>query len=316
MDVALGDISKDIAIKAQSSREIQDFIRRGVALLTRFDRIVICEDCNNAEARAKAQVSAVEHFTFTPREISCFVRPESNRAHQIDLAALNGVYAKAQEHFVLRAESLAKLAKRAMEGKAWYEPIEFKDREEQVDRQARGALEVFGIGRVGYGAIRDIFFESRKIDPKHAPAWRTKARLSPRVPTEEELKFATQGNARFGALPVDWACPCCSRPKRDVVRWSKNSKQFRFTAKERSVPDETARYGTRKIILCDDCDHTFRECHKELRKLLGDQQMPDRPVSLEEIRAIIRPRPHGMHDINAVAAEELVERVLSMPTFE
>jgi hypothetical protein len=84
-----------------------------------------------------------------------------------------------------------------------------------------------------------------------------------------------------------------------------------FVVHARSIPDPSARYGMRKITLCDACDYTFRECHKELRVLLGDQFLPDCPVSLDQISAIIRPKPHGLHEVVTKAAEALVSNIIA-----
>jgi rubredoxin len=200
----------------------------------------------------------------------------------VNATALAEAYASAKPHYERRVASLKKLAEHALKGTAWYEPIAFDDREDQVERNAQMALRLFGLDEVGYGLVRDIFFPLQKIDPKHASTWRSKQKPAPRQPTESELEFVTRGNPIFGELPKDWACPGCKRPKRDVVRWSQNSKRFMFVVHARSIPDPSARYGMRKITLCDSCDYTFRECHKELRVLLGDQfllRLPCEPRS-------------------------------------
>jgi rubredoxin len=311
MSVVLSDLSKELAIEAASSRDAEHFIRRGWRLLTRFDRIVICEDCNNAEATGKAQVAADEFFTFTPREISSFLRAAPNRPHEVDGAVLAAAYAAATPHYERRVAFIRRLAEHALKGTAWYEPVAFEVLDEQVDRKAQQALRLFGLEHVGAGSVHDIFFPSRKIDIKHAPAWRSKQMPAPRTPTEAEFDFVVRGHPTFGGLPEDWACPCCARSKRVVIRWSQNGKQFMFAVRERNIPDPSASDGTRKIMLCDACNHTFQECHKELRMLLGDDAVPGYPVSLEEIRSIIRPTPHGLHDVHREAAEALVRRLIA-----
>jgi len=310
MDVVLSELSKDLAIEAASSADAQRFIRRGRKLFRRFDRIVICEDCNNAEASGKAQVGAGPYFTFTPRELASFLRAAPNRAHEMDVGALDAAYASARPHYERRVASLKRLAEYALKGTAWYEPVAPENLEERVERKAQAALRLFGLDHVGSGSVRDIFFPSRKIDIKHASAWRTKQTLPPSVPSATELDFVIRGHRDFGGLSEDWVCPCCARSKREVVRWTQNSKQFAFVVRERNIPDPLARYGTRKIMLCDACNHTFQECHKELRIRLGDDAVPSYPVSIEEIRGIIRPRPHGLHVVNSEAAEALVRDLL------
>ena len=312
MDVVLSDLSKDLAIEASSSVDARRFIRRGWELFTRFDRIVICEDCNNAEAKAKNLIGANKFFTFTPREISSFLRVSPNRPHEVDAPAVAAAYSSAKPHYERRVASLKKLAEYALKGTAWYEPVAFEDRDEHIDRRAERALRSFGLDHVGPGTVHYIFFPTQGVDAKHASAWRLKQRPTARPPSESELEFVIRGHSIFEGLPEDWVCPCCSRSKRDIVRWSQRSKQFRFAVYERNIPDLMAPYGTRKVTLCDACHHIFKECHKELRKLLDEQSVPDYPVSLDEIRAIIRPTRHNLHNVNPQLAEALVGNILSV----
>lgn len=311
MSVVLSDLSKDFSIEASSSLEAKRFIRRGRELFARFDRIIICEDCNNVEAKAKTLVGADQYFTFTPRELSSFLRAMPNRPHEVDTALLATTYKSAKLHYERRVASLKKLAEYALKGTAWYEPVPFEDREERVDQMAQAALRLFGLDHVGSGSVRDIFFPTQKIDIKHASAWRTKEMPAPRLPTEQEMEFVTRGHPQFADLPEDWICPCCARSKRHVVRWTQNSKQFSFSVRERNISDPSTRTGLRKVTLCDACNHVFQECHKELRKRLGEQSVPDYPVSPDEIHRIILPRPHSLHSVNRDAAQILIEDILS-----
>lgn len=123
MDVVLSRLSKDLRIEVASSIDAQQFIRRGAELFRRFDRIIVCEDCNNAEAKGKLLSGADRYFTFTPRELSAFVLAAPNRPHEVDDAALAKTYTSAKRHYDLRAASIRKLAEHALIGTAWYEPV-------------------------------------------------------------------------------------------------------------------------------------------------------------------------------------------------
>lgn len=159
--------------------------------------------------------------------------------------------------------------------------------------------------------MRYIFFSPQKINAKHASTWRIKHRPKSRSPTDNELEYVIRKFPAFRDLPDEWACACCNRSKREVVRWSQNSSQFTFVLVTRNILDASASYGKRKVKLCDACNHVFQECHKELRALLGDQVVPDCPVGLDEIRAIIVPKAHSLHNVNAEAAEGLVRSLIS-----
>jgi hypothetical protein len=78
IDVVLSNISKELVIEASSSVDAQCFIRRGWELFARFDRIVICEDCNNAEAKGKNLVGADQAFyIYSPRDF--FFYPSTSK---------------------------------------------------------------------------------------------------------------------------------------------------------------------------------------------------------------------------------------------
>ncbi|RUP07824.1 hypothetical protein [Hyphomicrobium sp.] len=312
MSVVLGELSKDVSIEALSAGDALSFIRRGVPLFTRFDRVVICEDCNNAESTGKRLVGADRYFTFTPKEIAAFLRMSPNTAHSLDESALGEIYASAQRHYDLRIAAIKKLAERAFKGTAWYEPVEFGDREEQVDRRAQLALKLFGLDDVGLRAVRDIFLTTEKIAAEHASAWRTKKSVPSRAPSEQEIEFVTRGNVKFESLPEGWRCPCCMRSKRDVIRWSHNSKKFMFVVVTRKVPEATARFGTRQITLCDACNHIFQEVYKELRVASGNVSVPDDLIDLDDVRAVIAPAAHSLHDVKSDAAQMLVSKCLPL----
>jgi hypothetical protein len=58
----------------------------------RFERTVICEQCNSADATAKRKLKLPDWFSFAPDEIGLFVLPIPHGFHKID-------YDRAQELF-------------------------------------------------------------------------------------------------------------------------------------------------------------------------------------------------------------------------
>ncbi len=307
MDVVLGDLSRDLTIVIASSADARQFIRRGMDLLTRFRRIIICEDCNNVEAAAKKSVGAAPYFTFTPREIAAFVIASPNRSHGVNERSLAATYAAADLTYQRRVASLRKLAEHALRGTAWYEPVAFEDLDDQICRRAQQALNMFGLRNADHGTLQLIFFPGRKIDRKHASTWRRKAGSPPRVPNESQVAFAIRGNRSYDELPENWCCPCCGRGKRDAIRWSQSSKQFIFATYTRNIPDDSARYGKRSVEMCDACGNVFRDCSKEINMTFGRPNVQECLFGVDDIRAIIRPKPYSMHEIDAVAAQSLID---------
>ena len=58
----------------------------------RFHEVVICDQCNSADAQAKRRLGLPPDFSFTPSEIRQFVTAESHGKHQIDYERARGIY--------------------------------------------------------------------------------------------------------------------------------------------------------------------------------------------------------------------------------
>jgi hypothetical protein len=50
----------------------------------RFERTVVCEQCNSADATAKRRLKLPTWFSFAPSEIRRFVRPTAHGFHEVD----------------------------------------------------------------------------------------------------------------------------------------------------------------------------------------------------------------------------------------
>ena len=84
-------------LRARELREGRD-LRRGVDackdLTMRFFTTLICNDCNTAEGKAKGRLGDLipSYFSFSPREITRFIRVQPNRMHGIDDEAVREVW--------------------------------------------------------------------------------------------------------------------------------------------------------------------------------------------------------------------------------
>jgi hypothetical protein len=71
--------------------------------IVRFQRSLICEDCNNADPAAKKVIGDIcPFFSFTPEEISYFIKPEKHSPHKLDLERVEEVYVSANESYAYR----------------------------------------------------------------------------------------------------------------------------------------------------------------------------------------------------------------------
>ncbi len=89
--------------------------------ITRFDRIVICEDCNNADPAAKAIHHLDQYFTFTPLEIAQFIKVAPGCKHQIDEKALALIVESIAPVWVRLKSYTLSLIERHVDGLVWGE---------------------------------------------------------------------------------------------------------------------------------------------------------------------------------------------------
>jgi hypothetical protein len=106
--------------KAQLQRIHSDFdtyradVERG---LSRFPRQVLCRDCVDASTRAKKAIQADPDFTFTPDEISRFIQPKANQAHEEDLEVAASIYAAQQANVASRRQTARICCDRLLESR-------------------------------------------------------------------------------------------------------------------------------------------------------------------------------------------------------
>lgn len=96
------------------NQKIGGFVRR-------FDRTLICGDCNNADPIAKDIGGLGEFFSFSPREISTFVITSPNKKHEIDRRVVDQLAPKLIVDYRYRCELAEVLVKRAIAGRIWGE---------------------------------------------------------------------------------------------------------------------------------------------------------------------------------------------------
>jgi hypothetical protein len=99
------------------------FLYRAVELVSAFDETVICADCNTADAKAKRMVGTHRDFSFSPQEISRFVKATPNRDHRIDEDTAWSIWQDSQPAFTTRLRFIERLVELAVCGGHWYQPV-------------------------------------------------------------------------------------------------------------------------------------------------------------------------------------------------
>jgi hypothetical protein len=232
--------------------------------LTRFDEIVICQDCNTADAEAKKIAGAPAHLTFNPAEIASFIVPASNRVHGIDRDRLKTTNAKAFDHYEVRKAAAERLADRVLNGSHWHEHVEWPDRPDSIDRAIESRMRILGF-REGAHALTI----ERLVAPPTAKAtdharWRTRRRQAADAPTDNDVKFVVRRSDAWSKVADHWQCPGCDRTKRQIIR---PTRQFAwmFVLDEARLSDPDAPHGEAKVLLCVACRQAIKDFNQEAR---------------------------------------------------
>jgi len=98
---------------------IGEHLNRIERFVVGFAPTVVCEDCNNAEAKAKQIVGAPKFFTFAPSEIRRFISGAPSRKHEVDPALAATVYSESKARYVMRIAVAERLYAEALAGNLW-----------------------------------------------------------------------------------------------------------------------------------------------------------------------------------------------------
>jgi hypothetical protein len=72
----------------------------GSRMIERFERLLVCVDCNAADSYAKNHIPGIHRsFTFRPDEIAKFIRTSANRKHVCDVDAATSIWQAGVEDF-------------------------------------------------------------------------------------------------------------------------------------------------------------------------------------------------------------------------
>jgi|GEM_PF-5056366 len=123
-DDVMSEYRKSAKAKHEPCEENGFFVTQKVTpFVQRFNRILICEDCNNVDAKAKSLLGDVcEYLSFSPNEIANFCIPSENQPHEINEQNLQDIYDDAKEVHVYRKKLCRTLIQRFAEnGRFWGE---------------------------------------------------------------------------------------------------------------------------------------------------------------------------------------------------
>ncbi|MFZ2468879.1 MAG: hypothetical protein WAW54_10850 [Parvibaculum sedimenti] len=301
--------------------------------IERFERTLICIDCNLAEGRAKLELGTEMEgdFTFTPSEIATFITVAPNRVHEVDVEKARLAWLAAKDDFADRIDFTRRMAQRIASGRHRREVAPGQ----RVHRQTHDRDVIYRLfARAmpsSYSHQLGMRIEMRSISNDGAGrSQRPKRQPKVQPPTDAEFAGvdATQRETKAWALAdSDWLCPCCARPKREICR---KSKRGLWTARIHRVVEylpeddeeslvrrridaagQTIIGSYRQVLICHDCRNIVAELQ---RRQAG---FGENSLTLNDLRELVGSAiPHSQHGIDfrraidmAIANAPLIEAI-------
>jgi rubredoxin len=279
------------------------FAKRMAPGIAAYDPVVICQDCNNADPKAKKLAGAPDDFSFPIQDIARFVCVRDNAPLGIDPDAAREAWADARPAHEARMQVIQQLAEIAARDDHWFRPAPPHADAGRMTHFAR--LDVaYPLGLAALSELPPALWAATGSDTSTAGAdgWRRKRRPSGRVPTAGEIQTVARVThaGPWARLPDDWVCPVCERSKQACVRQSSNkSSANTFTFKTAPAPFSDV---SGKLTVCDCCRQDAIALEHEAGAARGC-------VSTRQLRAVIRPADHQRHGIDQAAADRVVKEL-------
>lgn len=310
------------AFVGQGTQEPQAEGKRLVARMggafSAYESVLICEDCNNADARTKRELGLPGPFSFSIGQMARFIKPAPHQPHEIELAWAKDVWEEARPAYELRMELIRTVARAAATNAHWYEPYSRKAIPIPVYGYEDARLGCFNLDRVvPLTWLTKALGPKEKIHTSDRARWRTNQTKAgkPLPPNYLAMLRSSDHMAESWALLAeDWRCLVCRRSKHEQVYLSpKGEVQFR-------TPTTTKDPKWKRQRICNHCHSTVMSLKEEVAERAGRRPRDSYGYfSPEELRRIIHPRAHSPHLIKPKEAAELVELAVtrvSDPAFD
>lgn len=213
---------------SEANGKMRGTARTAVHLLVeRFDRTLICSDCNIADSKMKSTLGKQipRYFSFSPSEIAKFIIAKSNAVCDLNLAIGRQVWEIARTDFTSRlafAEELANRITNALHdkerGDGQWRRYELDDRDVFVSliseaTNVRSRPGCMGMALSSRSCANEGHFSSKATAAKTSHAAPTDADFA-NFDSEQPPHFA------WSKAGPDWQCETCGRTKRQIMRKS------------------------------------------------------------------------------------------------
>lgn len=293
-------------------------------LVERFERTLVCLDCNLADARVKLALrEEIEaHFTFTPSEIAKFITVRDNQLHDVDFASARSIWTNAKEDFDDRVNFAERIAKRVANGRHSREIATGQKLQSQLQTRdicfqlcaeqlpnihslhLGEAIEARSVARDGVGGKSKPFDRQLGLAPTDAEFASIDAE---QVSTNKHWQDAGE----------TWECPCCRRTKRDICRrsnrgvWTAKIQLFeefeietdpeQLSWRRQNGAGDIVISAPKRELICQDCRGIVTQLRQQKAGLDA------RALTLDDLRGLAAvPAKNITHDVDITRAEEIV----------
>lgn len=284
-------------------------IERMAPAFSAYPSVLICEDCNNADAAAKKIISntgrKVDWHSFSIGQISQFIIVRHHAPHIIDETKVLEIWSLARPAYVARMNLVYEVAKAAVLHDYWFE--RYLGETVPVPTLSNGHGRHNGLELVDSEAlVREITKSTVKHNSNYS-RWRTEQQVAGDKPPPNFLAFieSLPGCARmWAALSENWKCPVCERSRYEVVSYNKGKIGFHTHA-----PTRYSQAWKSIGQICIACFNVVTAMKRELHTGCGiDVSFTFDCITPDELRNIIHPRPHSPHLVDAQMAKTLISK--------
>ena len=291
-------------------------IERMAPAFSAYAPILICEDCNNADAAAKKLLAnktlSVKWQSFSTGQIRQFINISNHSSHTINESNLLEVWARIRPAYVARMNLAYKVAEAAVLQDYWYEG--YSPEIVAIPTLSNGHHRYGGLELINTESFSHEMAQHSIVHKPNMSRWRTESKPRGPVPPKNYLAMllSLPGCARmWEELPNTWKCPICQRSKFESVSFVKGKSTFQTHLPSRS---NRAWKGIQKI--CKDCTSTIMSIKWELVKEHGANIKDSFDcVTPAQLKTIITSRPHSPHLIDRNKSKLLIDQWISQMGF-
>lgn len=295
-------------------------------LIERFGRVLICNDCNAADAAMKARLGAdvPRAFSFTVREIATFILPASNQSHRFDEEKAWAIWPSAKAQFEERMAFAQMMGDRIAAGRHDLEPHSLAD----PNRHYEEPWILHTLAHSGADPrnrpdnIGEALLARSRSTSGRSMTGAKKRMTKVRIPTAEEFRRMDEANSQTSPpwrnVPADWQCPACNRSKFEIMRISNKGNWLAAIMMLNEYRAETNSLSLARRDRGDDLPVVLSDyrqigvCH-DCRQIVTDAMSARPGVDQESIRIsdlaalTLEAVPHVRHDIGRETILKLVD---------